>query len=83
MPQLAKFASDYVLHAPVADRTGLRGSFDYRQPVAVRLPINLRRNHLPIEIALSLPYSNPNRHNTHMVEGVPWGFAATSVTFFV
>ena len=35
------------------------------------LPINLRRDHLPIEIALSLPYSNPNRHNTHRAEGVP------------
>ena len=34
MPQLAKFASDYVLHAPVLDRTELSGSFDYKQ----RLP---------------------------------------------
>ena len=33
MPQLAKFASDYVLHAPVVDRTELNGSFDYRQTV--------------------------------------------------
>ena len=31
MPQLAKFASDYVLHAPVVDRTELSGSFDYKQ----------------------------------------------------
>jgi uncharacterized protein (TIGR03435 family) len=31
MPQLAKFASDYVLHAPVLDRTELSGSFDYKQ----------------------------------------------------
>jgi uncharacterized protein (TIGR03435 family) len=34
MPQLAKFASDYVVHAPVVDGTELSGSFDYRQPVA-------------------------------------------------
>ena len=34
MPQLAKFASDYVLHAPVLDRTELTGSFNYKQ----RLP---------------------------------------------
>jgi uncharacterized protein (TIGR03435 family) len=33
MPQLAKFASDNVLHAPVRDRTELSGSFDYRQRV--------------------------------------------------
>jgi uncharacterized protein (TIGR03435 family) len=32
LPQLAKFASDYVLHKPVIDRTGLEGSFDYRDP---------------------------------------------------
>jgi uncharacterized protein (TIGR03435 family) len=32
MPQLAKFAADYVLHVPVLDRTGLEGSFDYKQP---------------------------------------------------
>lgn len=31
MPQLAAFASEYVLRAPVADRTGLTGLFDYRQ----------------------------------------------------
>jgi len=31
MPQLATFASDYVLHAPVLDRTELSGSFDYKQ----------------------------------------------------
>jgi uncharacterized protein (TIGR03435 family) len=30
MPQLAKFAADYVLHKPVIDQTGLKGSFDYR-----------------------------------------------------
>ncbi len=30
MPQLAKFASDFVLHCPVVDRTGLTGSFDYK-----------------------------------------------------
>ena len=34
MPQLAKFASAYILHAPVLDRTELSGSFDYKQ----RLP---------------------------------------------
>lgn len=33
MPQLAKFASDYHLHVPVLDRTGLSGPFDYRQAV--------------------------------------------------
>ncbi len=32
--QLAKFASDTVLHKPVIDRTGLEGSFDYRDPDA-------------------------------------------------
>jgi uncharacterized protein (TIGR03435 family) len=32
MAQLAKFASDYVLHKPVIDQTGLEGSFDYRDP---------------------------------------------------
>ncbi len=32
LPQLAKFASDYVLHKPVIDRTGLGGSFDYHDP---------------------------------------------------
>jgi uncharacterized protein (TIGR03435 family) len=31
MPQLAKFASDFVLHVPVVDRTDLNGRFDYRQ----------------------------------------------------
>ena len=31
MPQLARFASDHVLYAPVLDRTGLSGSFDYKQ----------------------------------------------------
>jgi uncharacterized protein (TIGR03435 family) len=31
MPQLAKFASNYVLHAPVLDRTGLDGVFQYMQ----------------------------------------------------
>jgi uncharacterized protein (TIGR03435 family) len=31
MPQVAKFASDHVLRAPVLDRTGLSGSFDYKQ----------------------------------------------------
>lgn len=32
IPQLAKFASDYVLHKPVIDQTGLEGYFDYRDP---------------------------------------------------
>lgn len=32
LPQLAKFASDYVLHKPVIDQTGLEGWFDYREP---------------------------------------------------
>ncbi len=31
MPQLANFASGFILHVPVLDRTGLRGSFDYTQ----------------------------------------------------
>jgi uncharacterized protein (TIGR03435 family) len=31
MPQLAKFAADYVVHAPVLDQTELSGSFDYKQ----------------------------------------------------
>ena len=30
MPQLAKFASDYLLHRPVIDNTGLTGSFNYQ-----------------------------------------------------
>jgi uncharacterized protein (TIGR03435 family) len=32
LPQLAKYASTYVLHKPVIDQTGLEGSFDYRDP---------------------------------------------------
>jgi uncharacterized protein (TIGR03435 family) len=31
MPQLARFASNFILHAPVLDRTGLAGAFDYRE----------------------------------------------------
>jgi uncharacterized protein (TIGR03435 family) len=31
MAQLAKFASDVVLHAPVEDRTGMSGAFDYEE----------------------------------------------------
>ncbi len=31
MPQLARFASDFILHVPVLDRTELSGPFDYRQ----------------------------------------------------
>ena len=34
IPQIAKFASDNMLHAPVLDRTNLSGAFDYRQPQA-------------------------------------------------
>jgi uncharacterized protein (TIGR03435 family) len=32
IPQLAKFASNSILHRPVIDRTGLAGSFDYKDP---------------------------------------------------
>lgn len=31
MPELARFASTFVIHAPVIDQTGLEGAFDYRQ----------------------------------------------------
>ena len=31
MPQLAKFAADFILHAPVLDQTELSGPFDYKQ----------------------------------------------------
>ena len=31
MPDLARFASTFVIHAPVIDQTGLKGPFDYRQ----------------------------------------------------
>jgi uncharacterized protein (TIGR03435 family) len=31
MPQLAKFAADFILHAPILDRTELSGPFDYKQ----------------------------------------------------
>jgi len=34
MPQLARFAGTTVLHAPVLDRTGLTGAFDYKEPSA-------------------------------------------------
>jgi uncharacterized protein (TIGR03435 family) len=30
IPQLAKFASDHILHRPVIDQTGIDGSFDYK-----------------------------------------------------
>ena len=43
MPQLAKFAADYVLHAPVLDRTELSGQFDYRQSMPESEP-NYRDN---------------------------------------
>ncbi|MGH9592257.1 MAG: TIGR03435 family protein, partial [Bryobacteraceae bacterium] len=33
MPQLAKFAADYILRVPVIDRTELSGRFNYRQRV--------------------------------------------------
>jgi uncharacterized protein (TIGR03435 family) len=33
MPQVAKLGGDHYLHAPVLDRTGLSGQFDYRQAV--------------------------------------------------
>jgi uncharacterized protein (TIGR03435 family) len=39
MPQLAKFTSDYMLHVPVLDRTGLSGPFDYRQAVPDDEPV--------------------------------------------
>jgi uncharacterized protein (TIGR03435 family) len=29
---IAKFATDFVLHTPILDQTGLSGTFDYRQP---------------------------------------------------
>lgn len=32
MPQLARLAAANILRAPVVDKTGLNGSFDYRQP---------------------------------------------------
>jgi uncharacterized protein (TIGR03435 family) len=32
MPQLAKFAADYVLRVPVLDRTELGGVYDYKEP---------------------------------------------------
>jgi uncharacterized protein (TIGR03435 family) len=35
MPQLAQFASTYVLHHPVSDQTGLSGLFDYKSPMQV------------------------------------------------
>jgi uncharacterized protein (TIGR03435 family) len=31
MPDLARFASTFIIHAPVIDQTGLKGPFDYRQ----------------------------------------------------
>jgi uncharacterized protein (TIGR03435 family) len=34
MPQLAKHAADFVVHAPVLDQTGLSGFFDYKQLTA-------------------------------------------------
>jgi uncharacterized protein (TIGR03435 family) len=33
MPQVASFASTYMVRAPVVDATGLSGAFDYRQQV--------------------------------------------------
>jgi hypothetical protein len=46
MPQLAKFAADYALHAPVLDRTELVGWFDYKQPT--RLSQKLTMATLPV-----------------------------------
>jgi uncharacterized protein (TIGR03435 family) len=31
MPDLARFASAFIIHTPVIDQTGLEGAFDYRQ----------------------------------------------------
>ncbi len=31
MPQLAKFAADFILHVPVLDRTELNGPYDYKE----------------------------------------------------
>jgi uncharacterized protein (TIGR03435 family) len=42
MPQLAKYAADYIAHIPVLDRTELSGPFDYKQ----RLP-DLEPNYGP------------------------------------
>lgn len=33
LAQIARWASDNVLHAPVIDQTGIRGAYDYRQKV--------------------------------------------------
>ncbi len=44
MPQLAKFASDYVLHRPVMDRTELLGSFVITDP---RRRIGIHTNKTP------------------------------------
>jgi uncharacterized protein (TIGR03435 family) len=34
VPQLAEFASNYILHRPILDQTEITGSFDYREPNA-------------------------------------------------
>ncbi len=38
MPQLANFAGTFVVHAPVADETGLDEVYDYRQKVPDEAP---------------------------------------------
>jgi len=51
MPQLAKFATDYIVHAPVIDGTELSGSFDYKQ----RQP-DLEPNYGPDQTATFLDF---------------------------
>jgi hypothetical protein len=31
MPQLAKYAADFILHVPVLDRSELSGPYDYKE----------------------------------------------------
>jgi uncharacterized protein (TIGR03435 family) len=38
MQQLARFAADLIVHAPVSDRTELSGSFDYKQAIPDEKP---------------------------------------------
>jgi len=54
MPQLARFASDFVMHAPVLDQTQLSGAFDYRGP-----PEDTKTY-----------WSDPNGSFIRMIEGV-------------
>jgi uncharacterized protein (TIGR03435 family) len=37
MPQLAQFASNYILHQPVLDMTELNGAFDYKSPTQIEV----------------------------------------------